>query len=290
MIVSLSFLVFIFSKIDIADVLVRLLSADLRYIIYAILFINIVILISSMRWRKLVNSTLASPIKHWESYQINLVASFFNLLSPGRIFGDAYRAYYIYKLNNNTSISIIPLIMDRFFIFGSTIGIGCISIFWMSDSLLETVLPQTLIGILSFGIVSMPIILWFRPYNNLNFLKEFYEYIDILTTNKSIIFYCLALSILMILALVGFFWSLVLSLGLIVEFKATFIILVLTILISSIPITISGLGLRDSILILLLSHEGVSAVDAITLSLLWYGLFIFSSLPGLVLFFYRKSA
>ncbi len=89
-IVSVGLLVFIFTKIDTGIVLKRLQSADLFYILAAIILINFVILLSSMRWRELVNISLDNPLKQWESYQINLVAAFFNLISPGRIFGDAY--------------------------------------------------------------------------------------------------------------------------------------------------------------------------------------------------------
>jgi uncharacterized membrane protein YbhN (UPF0104 family) len=288
-IVSVGLLVFIFTKIDTGIVLKRLQSADLFYILAAIILINFVILLSSMRWRELVNISLDNPLKQWESYQINLVAAFFNLISPGRIFGDAYRAYYIYGLNNNRSISINPLILDRIFILGVTVIFSCVLIFWMNEALVDTFLPIVLLSILSLGFVVMSILIWLKPFKNLNFLNEFYNYLVILIASKKTIFYCVFLSILMILSLVGFFWSLILSLGLIIEVKEIFIILVLTILISSIPITLSGLGLREGVLIILLGYEGISPSDAVAISLLWYGLFTFASLPGLIVFFNRRA-
>ncbi|MFN3395434.1 MAG: lysylphosphatidylglycerol synthase domain-containing protein, partial [Thermodesulfovibrionales bacterium] len=77
--------------------------------------------------------------------------------------------------------------------------------------------------------------------------------------------------------------------GIDVPFYFLSIIIPIISVISSIPISISGLGVREASFVLLLAPLGVNHAEAITLSLTWFLSFAVGSLPGLILYLRLKA-
>lgn len=70
------------------------------------------IVISSLRL-KLIIAAQGIKIKYSEAISLNLVGYFFNNFLPTSMGGDAVKAYYLYKKNDNKIISLAPIFMDR---------------------------------------------------------------------------------------------------------------------------------------------------------------------------------
>ncbi|MCX8107476.1 MAG: flippase-like domain-containing protein, partial [Verrucomicrobiae bacterium] len=92
----------------------------------------------------------------------------------------------------------------------------------------------------------------------------------------------IGLSMLINLACVLQIWSLAIGLGLRVDKLSLFVIVPVVIAISAVPITPSGLGVRENLYVWLLGapEVGVAAKQALSLSLLAYGGSLLWSLVG----------
>lgn len=121
-------------------------------------------------------------------------------------------------------------------------------------------------------------------------VSEMYAYADEMVLRKKEIakafFYSIATQMILI-------WSVyILSRGL--SMKIAFISVLSFIpvvsIISLIPVTISGIGLREGAFVVLFGLVGVSPEKAMTLSIAWFLSIVIGSLPGFVGYLvYRKS-
>lgn len=75
-------------------------------------------------------------------------------------------------------------------------------------------------------------------------------------------------------------WLLAWSLGLSLDLPLFFALVPLVSLLTLAPISLNGLGVREGSLVVLLAPLGVAAEEAITLSLLWFSVFVVAGLAG----------
>jgi uncharacterized membrane protein YbhN (UPF0104 family) len=102
--------------------------------------------------------------------------------------------------------------------------------------------------------------------------------------HRRVVFLALALSLVVQAASVLMTWLVSESLGLSVPLLYLGVLVPLVSLLTMLPISVNGMGLRETGTALLLAPLGVSVADAVTLSLLTFGLVVAASLSGV--FFY----
>lgn len=238
-------------------------------------------------------------------FSLYLIGSFFNNLMPGIIGGDAVKAFYLNKalkeryreretensplLTNSSSLSIASVFMDRYIGFISLLIISMIaypfgfSIF--RGSYIEWILPVIIVAF----VIGSSILFVFRIGNRIRFMTGFYEYLKHYRGEKGMLFKCLILSLILQVVIICSVYVVSRGVGIDVPFYFLSIIIPIISVISSIPISISGLGVREASFILLLSPLGISHAQAITLSLAWFLSFAAGSLPGFFLYIRRKA-
>lgn len=250
------------------------------------------IFVSSIRWRLLIMGGIGLK----RLFSLYLIGSFFNNLMPGIIGGDAVKAYYLSKelkqghqnlSNPKISMAIASVFMDRYIGFISLLIIGIIAYPFgyknFRGSSIEWVLP---VIILTF-IAGSSILFIFRLGNRIGFMSDFYEYLRYYIGGKGIIIRCLILSLFIQTIIIFSVYIVSRGIGVNVPFYFLFIVIPLISVISSIPVSISGIGVREASFVFLLAPLGVSHAQAITLSLVWFLSFTVGSLPGLI--FYLKQ-
>lgn len=249
------------------------------------------IYVSSIRWRLLIMGGIGLK----RLFSLYLIGSFFNNLMPGIIGGDAVKAYYLSKelkqghqnlSNPKISLAIASVFMDRYIGFVSLLIIGIIAYPFgyknFRGSTIEWVFP---VIILTF-IAGSSILFIFRLGNRIGFMSDFYEYLGFIS-GKGIIIRCLILSLFIQTIIIFSVYIVSRGIGVNVPFYFLFIVIPLISVISSIPVSISGIGVREASFVILLAPLGVSHAQAVTLSLLWFLSFTVGSLPGLI--FYLKQ-
>lgn len=238
-------------------------------------------------------------------FSLYLIGSFFNNLMPGIIGGDAVKAYYLnralkerYKgreredsslVTHNPSLSIASVFMDRYIGFVSLLIIAIIAYPFgfgiFRGSYIEWVLPI----IIAAFVLGSSILFSFRIGNRIRFMTGFYEYLKSYREEKGMLIKCLFLSLILQLVIICSAYVISRGVGIDVPFYFLSIIIPIISVISSIPISISGLGVREASFVLLLAPLGVNHAEAITLSLTWFLSFAVGSLPGLILYLRLKA-
>jgi uncharacterized protein (TIRG00374 family) len=240
--------------------------------------------LSSVRWRLLI----PTPVPTVKLFSMYLIGGFFNTYMPGTIGGDAVKAYYLKntlkKIESGSgaflpegrelTIAIASVFMDRYVgvlalllvnIAVLPIGYSQIKGLPVSESLIWIMLGVSAVSLLA-GVVMFK----FRIRGRLAFFSNIYDYFDHYSSKKSSLFATFFLSV--VLQFINFVAVYILARGLSINisFAVLIIFMPAIVLISFVPLSISGLGIREGAFAFFLGAVGVSTDMAVTLSLVWF--------------------
>lgn len=257
--------------------------------------------LSSMRW----NLLIPYSIKTKRLFSIYMIGSFFNTYMPGIIGGDAIKAYYLGKelkslgveelrvkgnfttpeLHNSPtyelSIAIASVFMDRYIGFFALLIISMIA-FPFGFKYLEGTPVKWLMPIVLVAFISGSIIVFkFRLGERVKFLFRVYEYFQMYSRKKSVLFKAFLYSVVIQISGMVAIYILSKGISLNISFLSLLIFVPIIILISFIPVSISGVGLREGAFVIFLGTIGVPSDLAMTLSILWFLSVVVASLWGL---------
>lgn len=219
-----------------------------------------------------------------------MIGSFFNTFLPGVIGGDAVKAYYLYKETGKADMSFASIFMDRYLGFVVLIMI-CTVAFpfgyqYFHGSRIEWLLPFTVI---SFFISSF-LIFGLRLGQRFRFLSEFYNYFHTYRNRKNLISKGLMLSVVVQLSGIAAVSILAGGLGQHIPFLVFLIFIPLIVLFTMLPISISGLGVREGAFVLFFGLIGVKPEVATAISLAWFITISTAGIWGLIEYIrYKKE-
>jgi len=264
--VSSSLLYFVLSNAGVEKVVAIIKTINpLAFI--SVIFIYIAsIYVSSIRWRLL----LPEEFKGKRLFSFYLIGSFFNTFLPGIVGGDAVKTYYLYKETNKGSLSFASVFMDRYIGFISLMTIALISFAagfkYVRGSLIEWLLPTIFLLFLigSFAIFKLHL------GKGIKALSEFYGYFSEYRSQKMVIIKTLMLSCgIQVMAILSMY-IIARGLGQHIYLSYFFIFFPIIVTISTLPISISGIGLREGAFVLLFGMAGVKPEMATAMSLAWF--------------------
>lgn len=265
------------------------------------------IYISSIRWSLFLKQRLGLKTL----FSIYMIGSFFNICLPSIISGDGVRLYYLTKElkksdylkvsldeeSNAHKISIVAtasIFLDRYMGLSALMIIGMLAFPFGFRYLEESSRNQLLIWLMpvsfiAFFAISLFLLISGSSLKRVKFVSEIYEYLLNYRTKKNILLKGLIYSL--IIQILGIFSAYLLStsMTLKVPIVPLLIYMPLIILISLIPISISGIGVREFAFAFFLSSVGVPSSISLTLSLAWYLSIVIASLVGLVIYLKWKS-
>ena len=248
-----------------------------------LLLISMFIAISSFavgyRWKILIH-TMGENISVINATKNVIIGTFFNQFLPSSFGGDFFRVFMIKKYNISISVATYSIIIDRLYGFLGLIIICIVStpFVYIYTKSINLILVQIFI-IISFLIIIVSIFLIeYLPENikrkkNIMFLINFFVKLKSPLKNKSFKNKILSISTLLHIINIIFLYLMTLACDIQVSFLVWLVIMPPIILISSLPISIAGWGLREGIMIIALNEIGINKTDAFMLSLS-YGLAI----------------
>jgi uncharacterized membrane protein YbhN (UPF0104 family) len=286
LIVSSGLLYIVFSRTGVRQVFSLLKGIHFSAFFSAVLLYIIAQLFSTVRWKLFLPETLG--IK--KLFSLYLIGSFFNTVLPGLIGGDAVKAFYLYRATGKSSLAVASIFMDRYIGLVMLIII-CSFAFpfgysYFHNSPISWAFPFT---VLVFVIISF-LIFGFRFGKRVKILSEFYDYFHSYRNQKGIILKALLMSGFVHLS--GFFavYILALGLGIYIPFLACLIFVPLIVMFAAVPISISGIGIREGAFVLFFGLIGIRQDFATALSLSWFLANSTGSLLGLVEYIrYKKE-
>ncbi|MEE1962885.1 lysylphosphatidylglycerol synthase transmembrane domain-containing protein [Allomuricauda taeanensis] len=112
-VVSAALIYFIFTKIELKDVLQTLRKSDPLFLFLALLFFVISKVLSAFRLH-LYFHQIGAQLSHTSNLKLYLLGMFYNLFLPGGIGGDAYKGYVVQKAYQpGTKKVVSSLLLDR---------------------------------------------------------------------------------------------------------------------------------------------------------------------------------
>lgn len=252
--------------------------------------------LSSIRWNLLVSRTISTN----RLFSYYMIGAFFNTCLPGLVGGDAVKAYYLsrdLKLQDQRAglsdterpphdtpltVAIASVFMDRYIGLGALLTLGMIAYpfgqtyFGSTGSL--WLLPGLFLG---YGAVSL-LLLLMPAGSPIRMLSSFTAYVSRYRTSPGILLQTFGYSL--VIQIIGFFSVYLLARGLTipVDFLSIVLFLPIIIILTLLPVSISGLGVREGAFVFFFGAIGVEAQQALALSLLWFLSVVAAGVWGLI--------
>jgi hypothetical protein len=248
--------------------------------------------VAAKRW-SCVLSAQSTPPTFFHIYRQVMLGFFFNQLLPSSIGGDAYRAVSLKQYGIPLDWSFASTIIDRIYGLLTLVVVATLAIPFQFHVLEKTVLGE--IMLISFALVLCGLvgllclqyipIRWPKP---LAFVVGFSKTLRLVFFNgKS--WYTLFVSIISTVLLMTPYKILANDMDLSLSFSQIFVSIPLVLLISVLPISFAGWGLREGAMVLTLHVFGISKESALAFSLMIGGLQIVAAIPGIGLWFLKKK-
>jgi uncharacterized membrane protein YbhN (UPF0104 family) len=289
--VSFTVLAIIFRKVNFNEVINLLHSMKIGYFFLAVCIFIVIVFLGSIRWRLLISIDksvyIPSAVK---LFLLNLMGFFFNYILPGMIGGDAVKGYCIYKETKNIHLSVGSLFMDRYIGFMTLIFLGLLALPFGIGKIKGSGVEWAVPAITFISITASLFFFLFRIGNNLQPVKNIYEYFGKLRKSPKVILQAIFLSIIIHVLVITSAYLISIGMRAHISLLEFFLFLPIITTITAVPISISGLGLREGAFVILLGIIGVPSDMAVAISLGWYLSCIASTIPGVFIYIRWKGS
>ncbi|HEX4208838.1 MAG TPA: lysylphosphatidylglycerol synthase transmembrane domain-containing protein [Candidatus Binataceae bacterium] len=241
--------------------------------------------ISACRWRWLAGMNKL-PGAYPDYLRYYFVGVFTNLFVPGLVGGDAARALYLGRRSQRLKAAIASVVADR--------GIGLVTLFWFA-AIAAFVFPAIVLPapvrntvlILGAGTLSgwllAPLLTRWMPLLSAKMTAIVTPLLPYLERPLEVL-PAIVLSFVLQASLAICQYLIALGLGLAVPLSAFLVCVPIANVIASLPLTLNGLGLRETAYLVLLGGIGISHPDAIAMGLLWFAATMTGGLTGAIAF------
>jgi glycosyltransferase 2 family protein len=308
--ISVLILVFLFYQVPLSEITGLFVQSNELYFWGAVLFAALSIWVNALRW-KILLKYLGYDYDFKFISNITFITFFFNVYLPGGIAGDVARVAMLPTIGDSDEERKVHLskitasvVTDK--IVG-LLGIMLLAFFGIcfSYNLLKNSQILTIFILISAGISSVTLLLYSRriqvltkavfalPLKLLSPVKETVkEVIDSLLVfrdNYKVLNIVLPISLLGHIFVVIFFILLAESIGVSIDYLKMSVFIPIIEFVSSLPISLGGLGIREATTIFLFESENISTAKAMGVSLLSFAVILIVGAYGGVLYFLRKS-
>ena len=295
--VTLALLLFLGYQMDLRKLVAILSSADPVFFLLAGLVQISGVLLSVIRWQTILRNfdlhTGFLPLT-----KIAFIGFFFNLFLPSGIGGDFFRAYYLSKRENRGMSSTLTtivlersaglcalLIIGTFFASLQDIRVEGIRLFYVFLVMISLYLLGNLALFHSWMHQKISSFLSRKNLQQIQAKMELvYQGLNTLRSNKIAIVKALVLSLVIQFLAVVIVWTAAQAIAIEAPFRIFLIFVPLINLSIMVPLTINGIGLRESLFYLLFSQIGFPVEMAVSLSLLTFALYLLTAFPGFIIY------
>lgn len=299
--VSLLIIYFLLTQIPFSQIISIITSSQPSFIILSILLCTLIMIISTLRWQILL-SYMGYRYHFNLLLKLIFITNFFNIYLPGGVVGDVVRTGILPKErnskdNNKINISSVTasVITDRIIGLLGLMFLAFIGFVLYYKLLLDSKL-LLVFGIISLGILFLFLILFSKRVQSLTkriFALPLRVFLPVKTkiqdvTNSLLIYrerysvfaIAIPLTILSHLCMISSFYLLAQSIDVNISFLKLVAFVPIIDIISAIPISMGGVGIREATTILLFSTEGIQATQAMSISLLYFAILAFLGAIG----------
>jgi uncharacterized membrane protein YbhN (UPF0104 family) len=290
LVVTGALLWFLFRKVDLGPVVIRLGSIQAEWAAAALVVLLGQLLLTGVRWY-FVSQLVGAHIRLGLATRLILVGQFYNQVLPSSVGGDAVRAWLLSREGISIRHALVSVICDRAaalvlltVIVACTLpivilsGDAAIPSAWPLAIALDTLTVAGLLFLLLWGESFSIWLISLRRARPVGVIIRDLRLV-LLSSVKSWWVVGLSVVVQAMVVMSAYFCALALR----VEFGMVHLLMLpLIMLVSSIPISFAGWGLRESTMVVGLGFAGISAADALAISVSFGIAQMLIGLPGVV--------
>jgi len=290
-VLSAGLLALLFARIGIGEAMEAIRQIDLFAFVVAFLLFLIGVFIRAYRWQGLLEAVqLHVPLRRLVA--LYFVGSFFNTFLPTGVGGDVVRMYELSRHSHRAPESVGTVFVDR--LAGLVVLFGlALAALPFSEGLITAGLRVVILAVAGGGILAVWLlfqrswtdrVLGWLPLGEKIRGKIMDLYQAVHACGTGAMGRALGVSVLFNLLLISVIAVLAFGLGIRVSLWYYLLFVPLISFSLTLPISISGLGVRETTFVLLFGQAGVERPQAFALSLAFYGVTVATGLVGGVLY------
>jgi hypothetical protein len=289
-VVSAALLYIAFRGINFAAIQSRLSQINPAWVLLAVLATIFQIFLGALRWRE-ISAECDAPLGTGQAFRYNMIGAFFNQTLPSTIGGDAMRLWLVRRTGTDWRAATYSVLVDR------AIGLIALALIVIASLPWSYELIGNAHGRLALLLIDIAAIsagLGFLAYGRLpwSWLKTFWPLRHIHACSviaNQVIFNrgsgprIAVLSLLIHVMAVVIAWCAVRSIAAPAAFEQLFMLVPPIMLITMLPISIAGWGVREATMMVAFGYAGLAQTDGTVVSLLFgASSFIVGAIGGLV--------
>ncbi|MBN1154215.1 flippase-like domain-containing protein [candidate division KSB1 bacterium] len=292
---------FLLYSIGFNKILNQLIHMDLTWFIIGLAIFTLSNFLGSWQWYLILGSSNLK-ISFDRVLAFYYSGLFFNNFLIGYIGGDAIRIYDVNKNTKKMAESISSVILDRFIGFATLTSMALFgSLIWINNSVSIKLLPIILVIltgwlVLIFLLFDRRIINRYKhtikkiiPHTITSRLAKIYIALHSFRDHKTTILKIILISIATQLLRILVHYTAARAIGVEIHFIYFLIFVPIIALLSSLPVSIGGIGVRETSGVALFSQVWSAESDIVAFEFIAYILGIVSTLPGGLIFMFRKE-
>ncbi|MGO9360950.1 MAG: lysylphosphatidylglycerol synthase transmembrane domain-containing protein [Xanthobacteraceae bacterium] len=276
--------------VNLAAIQTRVNQISLGWIGVSVIVTLLQILLGAVRWRE-ITALCDAPLSTARALRFNLIGSFFNQTLPSSIGGDAVRLWLVSRTGAGWRAATYSVLVDR------AIGLIALAILivaslpWSYRLIGDTRGRAALalvdfgalaggLGFLAFGRLSWGWLAEWLPTRHIHACAVIANNV-IFNGARGVFIGVLSLSIHVLTVVIA--WGVVRSIAAPASFEQVFLLIPPIILITMLPISIAGWGVREATMMVAFGYAGLPEADGLVVSLLYGAVsFAVGAIGGLV--------
>lgn len=272
------------ATLDWREALVRLVNLAPLWLLVAIALNALALIVSAWRWRRLA-AVIVDRIRLGEAIRLYWIGALFSTVLPSNIGGDVVRLTMARRLGSLASV-LASIMIERISGLMVIAALGVVALMFLPQ--IEQVVPmhQWVFGALACGLVACPLLLfggahWFVRWTDriraslpsvlgklTGKLAQVASALNVYRDNRGELLFSLFTSLMFYAILFAFQGSLILAVGGEITITALLIAAPMVILVSSLPISINGIGISEGVFVALYAHMGTDPEAALAAAVL----------------------
>jgi uncharacterized protein (TIRG00374 family) len=288
--VSATLLYLLFAAIEFDAFIGVVTALDPFVFVSMVLFFAAIQCLSAFRWSIVLRKDF--DIRYTKVLSIYFIGMFFNNFLPTLVGGDVIKAFYLYRAKGKGDVAAASILMDRYSGYTALMVITLIALVPGYILIKGTGLAGFFLLLLG-GYVAASCFIWVEPLHGwlvrhltgtrmlrLNRLVEtFYTALMSYKSHRRILLKIFLCSFIIQGTVIVVYIILARAMGIGVPAGYFFLFVPLATTVSMLPISLSGLGIREGAFVFLFAHAGATTEQALGLSLVWFAVVVATS-PG----------
>ena len=274
--VSIGLLYLALARTDFSAVGERLSRLNVAWCLLALASLGVQLILVSIRWRRIAaNCEAELPLSR--AFQLNLVATFFNQVLPSTVGGDAVRIWLLARDGAGWSKATHSVLLDRFIGVLALAVLVVLCLPW-AFGLIHDPVARAVLVLIGCGSVAAGLAFIALGSRNWAWMQSFWptrHIAQLATTALRLFKSASSVALLMGVSLTTHVltaataWCVARAVTVPFEFMHALLLVPPVVLISTVPISIAGWGVRESALMLAFGYAGLSQSDGLVVSILF---------------------